>query len=103
MLRAAEVKAVKQVRQQGLVLLGFKPRKLLADHHQLSHAHFLFPDERSVKGSTSAFVALHKAMLVEDSFALCRFVRSNAASPLHVALLAQEEVCDEFGNQASGW
>jgi hypothetical protein len=47
------------------LLPGFKPVSALADYHQLSPSRFVYPDERSLKGSTAAFAALHSACLMK--------------------------------------
>eukprot|EP00877_Chromochloris_zofingiensis_P012838 jgi/Chrzof1/7808/Cz02g37100.t1 len=98
-VRQSELKDIKHVRPPGLTLLGFKPVSELKDYHQIQHANFLYPDERSLKGSTAAFIAIHQALLSAGKFALCRMVRNSSAAPILVALLPQEEVLDEFGNQ----
>jgi ATP-dependent DNA helicase 2 subunit 1 len=59
-----ELGAVRAPRGAGLVILGFKPRALcLKPHHVAGVSRFVYPDERRMRGSTAAFVALHKAML----------------------------------------
>ncbi len=42
----------------GLKLLAFKSRDELRWHHFVRHAHFIYPDENSVKGSRTLFAAL---------------------------------------------
>ena len=50
----------------GLKLLAFKSRDELRWHHFVRHAHFIYPDENSVKGSRTLFAAL----LVSRTFCL---------------------------------
>eukprot|EP00775_Hariotina_reticulata_P004952 gene4952-5193_t len=64
---AAESKELKALRPKGLTLLGFKPMSALANHHQLSPSRFVYPDERSLRGSTAAFAALHSACLMKGT------------------------------------
>lgn len=85
----------------GLRLLGFKSRSMLKHYHQLRSPTFVYPDERSMSGSTQTFIAFHAAMLKKQKMAICSFVRTRAAEPRLVALLPQEEEVDAFGVQVS--
>lgn len=40
-------------------MLGFKPLTSLKDYHQMREPTFIYPDEKRMPGSTSAFIALH--------------------------------------------
>ncbi len=86
----------------GLSLLGFKPASCLKPWHTWRQSNFVYPDERTMPGSTTAFIALHEAMLTQDRVALCTYVRSRNAEPRLVALMAAQEVKDEYGEQVSG-
>ena len=66
-LTKSEEKEVRSLRPKGLTLLGFKPLSALKDWHQLTPSRFVYPDERAVKGSTAAFVALHAACQPQTS------------------------------------
>ncbi len=50
----------------GLYLLGFKARSCLRSWHTWRQSTFVYPDEHSMPGSTTAFIALHEAMLQAD-------------------------------------
>lgn len=50
----------------GLYLLGFKARACLQPWHTWRQSTFVYPDERAMPGSTTAFIALHEAMLQTD-------------------------------------
>ena len=50
----------------GLYLLGFKARSCLRSWHTWRQSTFVYPDEHSMPGSTTAFIALHEAMLQSD-------------------------------------
>lgn len=95
---SAELLAIKRTAaEQGLELLGFKPRAALKFHHNVKHSAFLFPNEAVVKGGTKAFAALVEQMAQLDRIAICTLAaRANAPSRL-VALLPQREECDEHG------
>lgn len=96
-LRNEEIAALKTLRPKGLVLLGFKPVSCLRDYHTLSPSRFVYPDERALRGSTAAFVALHAACLADEDdpqMAVCSYVTRHAAMPSLVALLPQPEETD---------
>ena len=82
-------------------MLGFKPTSMLKHYHQLRSPTFLYPDERSMPGSTKAFIAFHAAVLAKDRMAVCSFVCTKAAEPRLVALLPQVEEVDDLGVQVS--
>jgi ATP-dependent DNA helicase 2 subunit 1 len=96
-LTKAEAADLKTLRNRGLQLLGFKPLSCLRAFHQVSNAHFLYPDEKSLQGSTAAFTALHTAMsgAGDPQMALARLVRREGDMPVLVALVAQEERVEE--------
>lgn len=50
----------------GLYLLGFKPRNCLRPWHTWRQSTFVYPDEQGLPGSTTAFIAVHQAMLDDD-------------------------------------
>jgi hypothetical protein len=60
---SSELEAVRAVREAGLAILGFKSASRLGLQHTAGTARFVYPDERHMRGSTAAFVALHKALL----------------------------------------
>lgn len=66
MLTNAEAAGLKALKPPGLALLGFKPRAALQEWHQLKHSLFVYPSDKELKGSTTAFVALLAAMARED-------------------------------------
>ncbi|DBA83496.1 hypothetical protein WJX79_009209 [Trebouxia sp. C0005] len=101
LLTTEELQEIKSVQPKGLRLLGFKSRSMLKHYHQLRSPTFLYPDERSMSGSTQTFIAFHATMLKKQRMAICSFVRTRAAEPRLVALLPQEEEVDEFGVQVT--
>jgi hypothetical protein len=54
---------VRSVRPAGLAILGFKSAGRIGLHHTAGTARFVYPDERTMRGSTAAFVALHMALV----------------------------------------
>eukprot|EP00884_Botryococcus_braunii_P020491 jgi/Botrbrau1/7125/Bobra.0143s0005.1 len=99
LLDVEELRDLKAVQQPGLHLLGFKPLSSLKDWHQLRTASFLYPAERARPGSTTAFIALHEALMAKEAFALCALTRSRVAESRLVACLPQQELVDESGTQ----
>ena len=80
--------------------MGFKPLEFLRDYHNLKEPTFVYPTDKELKGSTTAFIALHQAMLTEPQrFAVASMVSGRAGAPQLVALLAQQEECDDTGEQ----
>lgn len=49
---------MKGIRQPGIYLIGFKPKKLIKPYHNLRPSYFLYPDEEHVSGSTQFIDAL---------------------------------------------
>ena len=80
----------------GLRLLGFKPLSCLKGHHQWRQAAFLYPDEATLHGSTRAFTAIHQAMLDSSCFAVCSMTRNKISDTRLVALVAAQELQDEY-------
>ncbi|KAI9235958.1 MAG: SPOC like C-terminal domain-containing protein [Podila humilis] len=92
-----EVAAMKTFGPPGLALIGFKPKSAIHMHHNIEHALFLYPDERSYQGSTAAFTSLLTAMAELDKVAICSFTaRTNHTTRL-VALVPQLEVIGAEG------
>ena len=76
----------------GIHILGFKPLGRLKPYHNIRHAMFLRPDERRVRGSRAAFVALVDAMLDAGQFALARCTLRARTPPRLAALVPQRAV-----------
>ncbi|KAF9374594.1 X-ray repair cross-complementing protein 6 [Podila verticillata] len=94
-----EVAAMKTFGPPGLALIGFKPKSAIHMHHNIEHALFLYPDEKSYQGSTAAFTSLLTAMAELDKVAICSFTaRTNHTTRL-VALVPQLEVIGAEGQE----
>jgi len=93
-----EVNAIKNFDMQGLRLMGFKPMDSLKSYN-IRTADFIYPDEFSIKGSTSAFAALLDRMLALKKIAICKITPRSEASPRFVALTPQAETFDADGTQ----
>ncbi|KAI8075996.1 SPOC like C-terminal domain-containing protein [Thamnidium elegans] len=94
-----EIKKLKKIRDPSLLILGFKHKKALKAHHQLTHPYFIFPDDTQYEGSSKLFMALVQTMIRQDRIAICSFVRRENTSPRIVAAIPQDEKLDENSNQ----
>eukprot|EP01018_Ginkgo_biloba_P006362 Gb_35352 [translate_table: standard] len=90
-----ELSEVRKLTSVPLRLLGFKPLNCLKDYYNLRPATFLYPSDEEISGSTCAFIALHRAMLRFQKYALAFY--GNSPTPQLVALIAQEEVTNLSG------
>ncbi|XP_020526581.1 ATP-dependent DNA helicase 2 subunit KU70 isoform X2 [Amborella trichopoda] len=85
-----ELSEVKRISSVPLFLLGFKPTDCLKDYHNLKPSTFLYPSDEEIDGSTCIFVALYRAMLKYQRFALAFF--GSSTHPQLVALVAQDDM-----------
>lgn len=72
-------------------LLGFLPQSLLRWDLNSQPATFTYPDDSELRGSTSAFIALHSAMVTRHVMALVSFHRSPTTAPRLAVLVPQPE------------
>lgn len=85
--------------ERGIHILGFQSVASLKDYHQLRPSLFVYPDEHSLKISTTIFIALHDAMLQSECLAICRYIKTPNTQPRMAALLPQQEIQDQDGLQ----
>ena len=83
----------------GIQLMGFKPKSALKEYHFYRNASFIYPDDSTIKGSSTLFAALLDRMIQKEKIAIARFVPRDISMPIFVALVAQEEEFDEDGTQ----
>lgn len=89
-----------RVLQEGVCAVSRRsPRDPASCSPPISPPRFPASDEGATAGSIVAFVALHGAMLDRDQIGLAALGRSAASGARLVALLAQQEECDEAGLQ----
>ncbi|XP_058872048.1 X-ray repair cross-complementing protein 5 isoform X1 [Acipenser ruthenus] len=100
-LEKEETEEVKKFDEPGLVLIGFKPLERLERHHHLRPAHFIYPEESQVTGSSKLFTALLMRCLERKVFALCRYTPRRNTPPRFAALVAQSEELDKNRVQLS--
>lgn len=90
-----ELTQMKTFDSSGLVLMGFKPKNLIKPYFHVRPAQFLYPDEKSVKGSTVLFTALLKKCIEKGVVAVCRYTPRKNTPPRFVALFPQAEELDD--------
>jgi len=95
----AEVGEVKSLGEPGMHLIGFKAISCLQPHHRIFHSYFVYPNERTVTGSSVLCQALIDKLLERRLMAIARYVARRSAEPCLVALLPQAEEVDEDGVQ----
>ncbi|GFY74650.1 hypothetical protein TNIN_366211 [Trichonephila inaurata madagascariensis] len=94
-----EAKQIRHFDSPGLLLMGFKPKSYLKAHYHLKPSLFLYPDEKSIEGSTRLCFALLIQCQKRESMPICRLISRNNDPPKFVALLPQEEQVDNRGVQ----
>jgi non-homologous end joining protein Ku len=87
---------------QSLILLGFKDRNAVPFTHTLEATYFVYPNDKGVEGSSSAFAHLHAAMLRKHVVAIGELLtRKNGTARLVAMSPLEEELCeDEINGQA---
>lgn len=87
----------------GLKLLAFKPISELKWCDFVRSSNFIYPDEKSIKGSKNLFAALLIKCLERQVMPICTYKARETSSPSFVALFPQEELIDheEGGAQKS--
>lgn len=83
-----EMKAIKNPFGPPMMkLLGFKPATMICkEKWYIKMGYFLFPNEKTIEGSTVAFKALHKACVDMQMVAICILCTRVNAKPIVVAL-----------------
>merc|ERR1712166_20258 len=84
-----ELRSVKSCGEEGIVVLGFRPKDSLPIEHHIRPSHFVYPSEKLMKGSTLAFAALHKRMLARDVLAIGA-IRTSTKAALRLAALVPQ-------------
>ncbi|KAM8931167.1 X-ray repair cross-complementing protein 6 isoform 2-T2 [Pelodytes ibericus] len=94
-LEKEETEQLKRFDDPSLVLIGFKPTKLLKKHHYVKPAQFVYPEESLINGSSTLFQALLTKCASRDVMAICRYTPRRNTPPRFVALAPQEEILDK--------
>jgi ATP-dependent DNA helicase 2 subunit 1 len=78
-MTAEEVLKIKRFDKLGMTLMGFKPSSYLKVYHNTKHSTFVYPDEKTVTGSSQCMDALVHEMQRKEKIAIVRVqVRDNA-------------------------
>ncbi|KAK4323484.1 hypothetical protein Pmani_005799 [Petrolisthes manimaculis] len=94
-----EVRNMSRVYDTGMELLGFKPITSIKPYFYTKPANFLYPDEKSIQGSTKLFAALLERCLVRKVAAIVRMMQRRGANASLTALIPQEEKLDNKKSQ----
>ncbi|XP_042228244.1 X-ray repair cross-complementing protein 6-like [Homarus americanus] len=96
-----EVSKLKQVYDAGIHLLGFKPISSVKLYYHVRSADLIYPDEKSVKGSTKMFAALLERCIARKVVAIVRFIPRKGATVSLAALVPQAEKLDNKNCQVT--
>eukprot|EP01080_Neovahlkampfia_damariscottae_P007370 gene7370-11692_t len=96
-----EIQKLSTITDQGLTLIGFKPKSRLKVYHNYKSSLFAYPNDHLFSGSSVALSALLKKMIEMDKIAICTMTQRKNSSPVYVALIPQEEELDEDQTQIS--
>ena len=70
---------MKQFDKLGMTLMGFKPKSYLKVYHNTKHSTFVYPDEKTISGSSQCMDSLVHEMHRKEKIAIVRVqVRDNA-------------------------
>ncbi|ORY94198.1 SPOC like C-terminal domain-containing protein [Syncephalastrum racemosum] len=94
-----EMKDLQYFGDAQLLLQGFKHRSVVKPYYNVTHSHFIYPDEQQYEGSTRTFTALLRAALRKDMVGIAVLNKRVNAMPRLVALVPQQEELDEDGAQ----
>ena len=76
---------------KSLILLGFKDRNSVPFTHTLEATYFVYPNDKGVEGSSSAFAHLHAAMLRKHVVAIGELLTRKTSAARLVAMSPLEE------------
>lgn len=96
-----EIAGIKTFGSAGLTLMGFKPRNKVKFFQHMKPSQFIYPDEKTLAGSTCLFTALLERCLHHDVVPICKYIQSKSSPPCFVALLPQKQVLNEQRVQIS--
>ncbi|XP_067003694.2 X-ray repair cross-complementing protein 6 [Anabrus simplex] len=90
-----EVKNVRQLMDQGIYLMGFKPENRIKLHHHYKPAAFIYPDDTKIRGSRKLFAALLERCIARKVVPICWLSTRLNSPPQLVALVPQQEKFDD--------
>lgn len=76
-----ELTKLKSMSEPGMRLLGFKPMSQLPSNGAMKSCRFMFPDEKTIKGSKKLFRALWEKCIEKDKYAMCVFAQRRKVAP----------------------
>ena len=103
-LEKHEMRDIRSIDTPGLKLIGFKPSSSIKSYHNIKHASFIYPDDSSIRGSSTLYSALLRKMIQLDKVAIAQFIaRSNASLKLVALMPFQEHIKDGIQIFPSGF
>uniref|UniRef100_A0A914HB12 Ku domain-containing protein n=1 Tax=Globodera rostochiensis TaxID=31243 RepID=A0A914HB12_GLORO len=88
-LKREELEKLRRLDRPGIVVIGFKPLRLLKDSHRMGPAVFVYPIESVISGSSAVYRALLKRCLDKKLFILVRYTHKTNTPPKICALVPQ--------------
>ncbi|KAG8823837.1 ATP-dependent DNA helicase II subunit 1, partial [Serendipita sp. 401] len=85
--------------QPGIKIMGFKDADTLAFEDNIKHSYFIYPSDALYQGSIRAFSALLKTLVSKNKIGIALALFRRNSSPYFYAMVPQEEILDEDGNQ----
>lgn len=76
-----ELTKLKSMVEPGMKLLGFKPMSQLPSSCAMKSCRFMFPDDKTIKGSKKLFRALWEKCIEKDKYAMCVFAQIRKVAP----------------------
>ena len=87
-----------QLKNPGLIVLGFKPLNSIPSYHRLKQTFLIYPSDDDVTGSTVAFARLHASMLRKSVLAIGQFWLRQSWEWRYCAIRPLPPQPDENGN-----
>lgn len=79
--KPGEIVQMKSLQSPGLRLLGFKPMTTLKSRWMIKHSLFLYPNEKSIEGSTTLFRSMWHKCLEKQVYVLCALTARRGMAP----------------------
>lgn len=90
-----EINRMQDIIPSSIRLLGFKPIKYASIHKFLKPSYFMYPDERTIKGSARIFRSLWEQCLKKSRCAICVIQIRKNSSTRYIALVPHEAEIDD--------
>lgn len=98
-MRKNDMTKIKGIKEPGISLIGFKPRKMIKPYHNLRSSYFLYPDEQHVTGSSQFFDALIQQLNEQKLVAIVSLVPRINQEIRFAALFPQSQSYDNVDHR----